>query len=248
MSEDMRLCRCADPENCTERVPGYRCKRDAPAESRRPAPLTQEIQRIIDRSSHCIVQDATGAWHPAVKAKVADLKALSESSPGMVSGPLKLDNDRQIFFYEQDHYYLSNFASFNLLWKERTFPTSEHAYHWEKFVLGTRDSDGAYVRDVIRCAPSAHEAFKLAERWKALRRPDWDAVKVEIMRDILRAKAAQHEYVRRKLLQTGTRELVENSWRDDYWGWGPNRDGKNMLGRLWMEVRAELSASERSEG
>ena len=23
------------------------------------------------------------------------------------------------------------------------------------------------------------------------------------------------------------RELVENSWRDDFWGWGPNRDGKS---------------------
>jgi hypothetical protein len=26
--ETERLCRCADPENCTERVPGYRCKKD----------------------------------------------------------------------------------------------------------------------------------------------------------------------------------------------------------------------------
>lgn len=41
-------------------------------------------------------------------------------------------------------------------------------------------------------------------------------------------------------LATGDRELIEDSWRDDFWGWGPNRDGKNMLGKLWMEVRAEL--------
>ena len=26
-------------------------------------------------------------------------------------------------------------------------------------------------------------------------------------------------------------------------GWGPNRDGRNMLGKLWMEVRTELRAS-----
>jgi pimeloyl-ACP methyl ester carboxylesterase len=38
--------------------------------------------------------------------------------------------------------------------------------------------------------------------------------------------------------------LVENSWRDDFWGWGPNRDGQNMLGRLWMEVRAALRDEE----
>jgi predicted NAD-dependent protein-ADP-ribosyltransferase YbiA (DUF1768 family) len=60
------------------------------------------------------------------------------------------------------------------------------------------------------------------------------------MLKILFAKADQHEYVRRKLLETGNRELFEDSWRDDFWGWGPNRDGENVLGRLWMEVRASL--------
>ncbi len=92
----------------------------------------------------------------------------------------------------------------------------------------------------ILMAQSAHDAFKLAEANKEHRRPDWDDVKVGIMHDILRAKAQQHEYVRRKLLATGDRILVEDSWRDSYWGWGPNRDGQNMLGKLWMEVRAEL--------
>jgi ribA/ribD-fused uncharacterized protein len=153
----------------------------------------------------------------------------------------KLDTDTQVFFYEQDFYVLSNFSAFNLRWRRWTFPTSEHAYHFEKFPSGTR-AGRLWVRDEIRAAPSAHEAFKLAECWKSFRRPDWDDVKVGIMRDILRAKAEQHEYVRRKLLATGDRELIEDSWRDDFWGWGPNRDGRNMLGTLWMEIRAELRA------
>ena len=60
------------------------------------------------------------------------------------------------------------------------------------------------------------------------------------MRAILKEKAQQHEYVRRKLLETGDRELIENSWRDGFWGWAPNGEGQNMLGKLWMEVRTEL--------
>jgi hypothetical protein len=60
------------------------------------------------------------------------------------------------------------------------------------------------------------------------------------MSDILYAKVEQHDYVRRKLLETGNRVLIENSWRDDYWGWGPYRDGQNVLGKLWMEIRAQL--------
>ena len=150
-----------------------------------------------------------------------------------------LDTEREVFFYEQDFYVLSNFSAFTLGWKGFRFDTSEAAYHWEKFT-----PNYTMLRDEIRLAPSAHEAFKVAERNKHCRRHDWDDVKVGIMRDILRAKAAQHEYVRRKLLATGDRTLIENSWRDDYWGWGQNRDGQNMLGKLWMEVRSELRAQE----
>lgn len=155
-----------------------------------------------------------------------------------------LDTDREVFFYEQDFYVLSNFSAFSLKWQGHRFQTSEHAYHWEKFSPGQLDGK-VCVRDAILDAASAHEAFKLAEKWKPLRRHDWDEVKVDTMRAILREKAHQHEYVRRKLLATGGRTLIENSWRDNFWGWGPNRDGKNMLGRLWMEVRAELAERER---
>ena len=150
-----------------------------------------------------------------------------------------LDTDQQVFFYEQDFYVLSNFSSFTVQWRGiGRFDTSEAAYHFEKFIGISPEADVVALR--IRNAISAHEAFKIAEENKHLRDPLWDLKKVDAMRDILRAKVAQHEYVRRKLLATGDRELIENSWRDDFWGWGPNRDGQNMLGKLWMEVRAEL--------
>ncbi len=145
---------------------------------------------------------------------------------------------QHVDFYEREFYPLSNFSAFTLTWRGLSFPTSEHAYQWEKF----KDSSPS-TADIIRTALSAHEAFKCAESLRERRRVDWDDVKINTMRAILRAKAGQHEYVRRKLLETGTRELIECSWRDDFWGWGPNRDGKNMLGKLWMEIREELAAA-----
>ncbi len=147
----------------------------------------------------------------------------------------KLDSETHVYFYEQDFYVLSNFSAFCLDWHGHRFMTSEAAYHWMKFYQ-TR----AGVAGLIRRAPSAHQAFKIAEEWRTSVRPDWADIRVGIMRDILRAKVAQHEYVRRKLLATGDRVLIEDSWRDDFWGWGPNRDGQNMLGKLWMQVRREL--------
>ncbi len=151
-----------------------------------------------------------------------------------------LDTPERVCFYEQDFYVLSNFSSFNLVWKEHKFPTAEHAYHWEKF----KHLTDRLLCNKIASAPSAHEAYRIANVARGARREDWDDVKLGIMKDILRAKAMQHEYVYRKLMATGHRELVENSWRDDYWGWGPDRNGKNWLGRLWMEVRAEFRAQD----
>lgn len=153
-----------------------------------------------------------------------------------------LDTPERVCFYEQDFYVLSNFSSFTVNWAGLRFDTLEAAYHWEKF--SGRDAKSIAVAASIRSAQSAHVAFQIGQQNKALRRRDWDAVKVSIMRDLLIAKSIQHEYVRRKLLATGDRELVENSWRDNFWGWGPNRDGQNMLGKLWMEIRAELRASD----
>lgn len=164
---------------------------------------------------------------------------VTQPAPSVPADTLRgLDTPTRVRFYEHDFYVLSNFSAFTLNWRNWRFDTSEAAYHYEKFIGGGARAD--VIARCILCASSAHEAFKIAEYNKALRRPDWDDVKVGIMRDILRAKAAQHEYVRRKLLATGDRELVEDSWRDDFWGWGPNRDGQNMLGKLWMEVRHEL--------
>lgn len=155
----------------------------------------------------------------------------------------RLDNDNQIFFYENDFYVFSNFSSFTLEWKGLRFDTSEAVYHYEKFMHyeGAPISLLEKTRKLIHTAKSAHEAYRLAYLYRDLRRPDWNDVKVNVMRGILRAKVNQHEYVKKKLLASGDRELIEDSWRDNFWGWGPNRDGQNQLGKLWMEIRQEIT-------
>ena len=154
-------------------------------------------------------------------------------------------------FYEREFYPLSNFSSFTLMWETspreglQRFDTSEAVYHWMKFNGNIPSAKQRDIQESIRHAASAHDAFKIAERNREYRRPTWDDEKVFVMRAIIRAKAEQHEYVRRKLLETGDRLLVEGSWRDDFWGIGPNGDGQNMLGKLWMDLRAEIKKDPR---
>jgi ribA/ribD-fused uncharacterized protein len=151
--------------------------------------------------------------------------------------PYRLDTDTHVYFYENEFYCLSNFSAFRLYWNGQDFDTSEHAYQWEKF-----EGTSPFLQRLILESRSAHEAFTIAQRHAHLVREKWPTVKLSVMREILLSKAAQHEYVRRKLLETGDRLLIEDAWRDSVWGWGPDKTGLNMLGKLWMLLRAELRA------
>lgn len=156
---------------------------------------------------------------------------MSELTPVECHG---LDTAEMVRFYEHDFYPLSNFSAFRIKWKGITFDTSEMVYHHEKF------PHRPDIQKFLLNLPSSHEVFKAAGSYKGLERPDWNLVRVPIMHQILLAKVDQHEYVRRKLLATGDRILVEDSWRDGFWGWGSDQKGSNMLGNLWMIVRKEL--------
>lgn len=146
------------------------------------------------------------------------------------------DTEKQIFFYEHDFYVFSNFSSFAIEWEGKLWPTSEHAYQATRF-------PDPVVKEMIRAMRSAHDAFKYAMDHRDNSMPGWDDVKFDVMKKILHAKVAQHPYVKKKLLDSGDRELIEDSWRDPVWGWGPNKDGQNRLGKLWMEVREEIRAN-----
>ena len=82
-------------------------------------------------------------------------------------------------------------------------------------------------------------------------RPDWDQVRVNIMRWCLRVKLAQNwAKFSKLLLGTGERPIVEESRRDDFWGAKPIDEqtlvGMNVLGRLLMELREEVKSRDRA--
>ena len=115
------------------------------------------------------------------------------------------------------------------------YPTSEHAYQAAKFL-------DPKLREKVRALRSAHEALKFTRQSEIKKdiRSNWQEVKLQIMEEILRAKLSQHKYVQRKLLESGDREIIKDSPRDEFWGRGENWDGANHLGKLWMKLRAEL--------
>lgn len=142
-----------------------------------------------------------------------------------------------VFFYEKDFYMFSNFSSFTVEWRGNLWMTAEHAYQAAKF------EDLSIVKAILE-ARSAHDAKRIAHANKGVMSSSFAEKKIEIMKSILQAKATQHLYVREVLLSTESREIIEDSPKDSFWGWGPNKDGQNRLGKLWMEVREEVRNGE----
>ena len=142
-------------------------------------------------------------------------------------------------FYPREFYVLDNFASFAVDYQGRRWPTSEHAYQASHFFETAPE-----LADEIYKARSAHEAYKIAKANADKVPDDWHDIKVGIMEEIVRAKCEQNPYVKQKLLDTGDLDIIEDSPKDNFWGWGKDRDGRNELGRVWMRLRDELIGKE----
>ncbi|TYC72480.1 NADAR family protein [Stappia sp. BW2] len=116
----------------------------------------------------------------------------------------------------------------------RVWPTSEHYFQAQKF------SDLA-LHDKICRDPSPMRAAQIGRSRKHPLRPDWEDIKLDVMRTALLAKFTQHNDLRTILLETKGQDLVEHTPHDHFWADGGDGSGKNMLGSLLMELRAVLA-------
>lgn len=148
---------------------------------------------------------------------------------------LNRETDDAVYFYTPKFYALDNFSAFVVRLWGKEFQTSEHAYQWKKYA----DSYPNIAQQILE-ALSPNAAKKIADENKDKVTKEWHDNKVTMMEEILNAKIDQHEKVKRVLLETGNRTIVENSPMDSFWGIGPDGTGNNELGKLYMKLRSRL--------
>jgi ribA/ribD-fused uncharacterized protein len=117
--------------------------------------------------------------------------------------------------------------------KDKVWRTVENYFQAQKFA-------GKKQEEKIRRAFTPKQAAQIGRDRKNPLRLDWEEVKVVIMKEALVAKFTQHKDLREILLKTEDALLVEHTHKDKFWGDGGHGHGKNMLGKLLMEVREEL--------
>ena len=142
-------------------------------------------------------------------------------------------------FFLDGSYVFDNFAPFQVEWRGKLWPTSEHAYQAAHFI-----DTHPKLAEKVRAAKSPREASDFANAHADKDRPDWKDVKLSVMEEICLCKLRQHAYIRQVLLDTGNRQLVEMSPHDAFWGWGPDKNGRNELGKVWMRLRDKLKAGQ----
>ena len=153
------------------------------------------------------------------------------------------------FFYSERPPECSPLSNF---WKTRytiygqSFPSSEHGFMYGKALLF---GDTGIAKQILLVSRPA-EAKALGRKVKGFSDEVWIKHREQIMFDNCYAKFSSNKKLRKYLLATGDKELVEASSRDRIWGIGYNRKtapsvsrekwGSNLLGKVLMRVRHQL--------
>lgn len=96
-------------------------------------------------------------------------------------------------------------------------------------------------RIIEQKSPMAAKMISNSNKKKS--REDWDNIRLKVMKWCINIKLAQNFVSFGAVLhETGLKNIVENSAKDNYWGSIPNEEGtiytgKNALGRLLMDLR-----------
>lgn len=125
---------------------------------------------------------------------------------------------------------------------------SDHSYvdirSTEALYQACRFPDHPDIQREIIDNKSPMGAKFIAKREISKTRADWETVKLSIMRWCLNLKWIQSGKFKADIFKTESKPIVEISYKDSFWGAGPDEMGRavgqNVLGKLLMELRMDV--------
>jgi ribA/ribD-fused uncharacterized protein len=134
--------------------------------------------------------------------------------------------------FQNEYRWLSNFWPVEINYKGKIYKSIEHSFlaqknlseAWQDFCVNESDPKKVKKLSMEICL-----------------RDDWESVKVDIMKELIRIKF-QDRILMGKLLATSDEFIQEgNDWGDTFWGVDlETGEGKNILGKIIMDVRSDL--------
>jgi ribA/ribD-fused uncharacterized protein len=165
----------------------------------------------------------------------------------------KKDDSGILFFFskEPENKEFSSFFDTTFKIDDIEYKNAEQAF--QAIRAKTFGDDDSFNK--ILKSKSAQSAKSFGNKIEKFDEEVWNAQRDTVMRSILRAKFSQNPAIRKQLLDSGNGMIANADPRENYWGIGTSAGtsiaknpakwkGKNMMGKLLMELRSELRAED----
>lgn len=130
--------------------------------------------------------------------------------------------------FRDKYYFLSNMYPCTIEYNGIVYTSVEAAFQAQK--------EPKRAKEFATPQMDGYKAKKLGRHVNL--RPDWDNIKLDIMKDILKIKFSNPDLA--KMLKSVNEPIVEhNTWNDTYWGVCNDR-GENHLGKLLTDIKNSL--------
>ena len=152
--------------------------------------------------------------------------------------------DTHIYFWGSE---LSNWFACQFKYKGHMFKNSEQAFMWEKAM---HFGDITTANEILK-EPNPRRNKELGRKVRNFNGEEWTKVSLKYMIDVNYAKWTSNDKLKKLLLSTDNKILVEASPYDTIWGIGIHWDdddvldekkwkGTNWLGEALMKVRNKI--------
>lgn len=163
-----------------------------------------------------------------------------------------METENSIFFWKENNkfgflsnFYISYFTDANNV----KYCCNEQYFIANKCLLFDCDNKTLY-QNIMR-ARLPYTIKKYGRQVENFDKLIWDKEKYEIMKTAIRYKFSQNKKLKKKLIETGNKNIYEASNYDKVWGIGmtlqeakeieeANFPGDNLLGKALMEIREEF--------
>ncbi len=135
--------------------------------------------------------------------------------------------------FRGEYDFLSNFYPREIYFLGIKFPTAEHAY------VAAKTTD-QFIRQEIAKLSTPGKAKRFGRELDL--RPDWDDIKVDVMKNLIFRKFLDDLDLRERLhaIPDDIEIIEHNTWHDNFWGvceCGKCEGGQNILGSLLQATR-----------
>ncbi len=151
-----------------------------------------------------------------------------------------LDNEQALRFSRFDKEHLLATSARSIYLDDQEWPSAEHYVH---AMLAGSDE---LVQRTLQ-APTAQAAYDLNKPWYRRKKRGWKNLRRVYLTRALYTLVQMHPEVKQYLLDTGEEYLAETSLYDHFWGVGRDWRGENMVGKVWMDVRAKLRLNAKAD-